>query len=711
MTQFQSTSQHADVSAGAYRDLADGTPTLTHLKGSLPVNHLMSKIAAIALMVGLIMQPAHATEPKVEDDGQLDAAKAAGAAAAEAAKTAKKSPPKTTPSAKKAAATPKTTGFGDMPSWDTAKKTTTAEKSPGHELVANWDAALGPAAKVSFPWFEHHGTFRVRSDLFHGFDLGTYDPTTRQGTSPFAPPLTSRDQTGNQHPENPDHRYRGDAESLASANIRFRYNPTMHVAEGLRIRTTLDILDNVVLGSTPDGGPHTQRSLGPDADILGRADVPIEAFEDGQRPPESGVNGWRDSARVKRLWGEWQTPLGLVAVGRMPSHWGLGLVANSGDCLDCDFGDSVDRIMGVTKLFDTYLSFAWDFPAEGDVGHSGTQDLRNQPGGQPYDLDQRDDANQFVIAIFQRPHSRDELQKRTQDLHQNRVHTLDWGLYNIIRTQSLEATYPSDGIPPLNDRGVQLYEVDAFTFTPDLWVDYQYWPKADRGYRVQLEAALTTGSIEEIPQLFHEQSQACVDPTETDFETCESTEPRRRDVLRFGYALEFDATVGDVDWGLHHGLASGDAQGTFGRLTSSEIPSAAPVGQKDESLTSFYFDRDYHVDMIMFRELLGGVSNATYVRPYLRYNLLNEPKEAWGFELAAIYGYALEKEATPGRDNHLGLEFDLELFMKQRDRFTWSLAYGVFFPMGAFNALDADGAVRAEPGTAQSIQMMFGIEF
>ena len=71
--------------------------------------------------------------------------------------------------------------------------------------------------------------------------------------------------------------------------------------------------------------------------------------------------------------------------------------------LDCDFGDSVDRIMGVTNVFDTYLAISWDFPSEGATGFSGNQTWLNQPDGQPYDLDQRDDVNQWTIAIFNDP--------------------------------------------------------------------------------------------------------------------------------------------------------------------------------------------------------------------------------------------------------------------------------------------------------------------
>ena len=76
----------------------------------------------------------------------------------------------------------------------------------------------------------------------------------------------------------------------------------------------------------------------------------------------------------------------------MPNHWGLGIMANAGQCIDCDFGDAVDRLMGTILLFDTYLAIGWDFADEGAVGFSGDQNFQNQPYGQPFDLDQRDDS-------------------------------------------------------------------------------------------------------------------------------------------------------------------------------------------------------------------------------------------------------------------------------------------------------------------------------
>ncbi|MEE2756302.1 MAG: TIGR04551 family protein [Myxococcota bacterium] len=631
-----------------------------------------------------------------EDDGQLDAAKKAGEAAAKA--SGDKSAAKTNKAPAKK--TKSKLSFGSDLSWgQAANSKQTRATAPGHDLKANWNAALGPVSNIGYPWIEQHGTFRFRTQMFYNFDLDTYRTNAALQSSPFMPPLTQTDQ-----------RIRRDGESQSSANMRLRYQPTVHISDALRIRATMDIFDNLILGSTPDGGPHAQRSLGSTSDVLARNDVQLEVFEDGQRPPESGVNSWRDSVRMKRLWGEWKTPLGLVAMGRMPSHWGLGMIANDGNCLDCDFGDSVDRLMGATKIADTYVAVTWDFPSEGATGFSGNQTARNQPGGQAYDFDQRDDANQFVVALFRKPISREEQEKRIRRLNQERKPVFDWGVYNRIRTQSLESGYQPPA-PAESSAGTELYEVDAYTYTPDLWLKFEYRPAKGINYRIEFEGAATFGSIKEVPLLFNEDAEGCVDPTE-ELPACESWRLRERQIQRFGYALHFDAQHEAIHWGLHHGLASGDSNGSFGRLIGSEI-NLPRAGTTDKDLTAFYFDRDYLVDRIMFRQMLGGVSNATYFKPYLRYDFIQEDAEAWGFQLSSIYGYALEEDATPGKANSLGLEMDIELFIEEFDRFRWSFAYAVFFPMAAFDVRDStsDRNLLAEPSAAQLLQMNFGFQF
>ena len=106
------------------------------------------------------------------------------------------------------------------------------------------------------------------------------------------------------------------------------------------VKARFDMLDNLQLGSLPEGIPSaslTQRS-------------PADAF------------------RVKRAWGEVLLPFGFLTAGRMGTQWGLGMVANGGDCLDCDSSDAADRIAFLTPLAGHIWGVAYDFSATGPTG-------------------------------------------------------------------------------------------------------------------------------------------------------------------------------------------------------------------------------------------------------------------------------------------------------------------------------------------------------
>ena len=243
----------------------------------------------------------------------------------------------------------------------------------------------------SRPIFELHGYLRVRAELQHGFSLGRLDkpvnalwPQPPDNSYLELPSQGSGAHSlvfycsGASQPLCQD-------KSQAGANIRFRVNPELHISDNLRVLSQIDMLDNLVLGSTPAGYPNPTGY------------IPIGAFADTQIPPTAGSNSFTNSIAVKRAWGEYATPVGQLRFGRMPSHWGLGILENSGDGYDSDWQSTVDRIMFTTgiKSLELYVSGAWDFPNEGPI--SATTASVN--GGQPYDLAQLDDVNQYVLMI------------------------------------------------------------------------------------------------------------------------------------------------------------------------------------------------------------------------------------------------------------------------------------------------------------------------
>src|SRR5690606_8816313 len=110
--------------------------------------------------------------------------------------------------------------------------------------------------------------------------------------------------------------------------------------------------------------------------------------------------------------------------------WGLGVLANDGNCLDCNFGDSPDRVLFVTKILGHYFVPAWDFVSEGYSSLDILTDNLNSRG-QPFDPEQTDDVNQFILAVFKR--DKEEDIKRMLEAGEL---VLNYGTYQVYRTQA-----------------------------------------------------------------------------------------------------------------------------------------------------------------------------------------------------------------------------------------------------------------------------------
>jgi len=68
--------------------------------------------------------------------------------------------------------------------------------------------------------------------------------------------------------------------TLSGANMRLRLEPTINVAETVRVHSQVDIFDNLVLGSTPDSLSAGGRP----------ASVPLDFLSESQAPPVAGQN-------------------------------------------------------------------------------------------------------------------------------------------------------------------------------------------------------------------------------------------------------------------------------------------------------------------------------------------------------------------------------------------------------------------------------------
>ncbi|MBL9039258.1 MAG: TIGR04551 family protein, partial [Archangium sp.] len=110
--------------------------------------------------------------------------------------------------------------------------------------------------------------------------------------------------------------------------------------------------------------------------------------------------------------------------------------------------------------------------------------------------------------------------------------------------------------------------------------------------------------------------------------------------------------------------------------------------------------------MILYREILGGITDSIYVKPRASYRITT------GFTAFAsvIYSRAIYAESTPSADgtitadNNLGLEINGGARYETEDGFYAQLQYGVLFPLGGFSSFDTTTTAPKSADTAQALR-------
>jgi uncharacterized protein (TIGR04551 family) len=444
------------------------------------------------------------------------------------------------------------------------------------------------------------------------------------------------------------------AGTQTSANLRFRFDPTINVSEEVRIRGTFDVLDNLVLGSTPQVGP--------------RNDMDFTAWS--QLSPSSAI-------AVKRAWGEVQTPIGLISFGRMPSQWGMGVLANSGNDLDDDHGDNVDRIqfaIPVGTALRLTLIPHYDFLSAGITSES-VAGYRGQLG-QSIQLDQALGVGAIGVKVV-RLDTPEEIRRRLE----KGLSSLNGGLYFSYRSQR----YAS-----LNDPGgtLQTLKRDASSYVFDLWGRYE-----TRRLKLEAEVVAVYGSVGNgatrfVPKDANDLSKG-YDPEELGSVLIRQA----GGALRGGLKL----AEGKLILGAEVGAASGDRNRGFGNYPTracSQPPPTPPAtelppytcfdgrqyaaGDPVVDLRNFRFNPAYRVDLVLWRQIIGGITDAFYVKPGVRWEML--PGVVGTAQV--IYSQAFYASSTPsGVDRGLGVEVDLGLSYASDDGFVFFLDYGLLFPL------------------------------
>ncbi len=465
------------------------------------------------------------------------------------------------------------------------------------------------------------GFLRVRGDLLHNLDLDR--GTTPLGRPLFAVPLSDPL-----------------AQDLFVADMRLRTDLAIYApfaAAAVKVRA--DLIDDLVFGSTPVLSPGT-------------GNAPTPAATPGQLPNQV--------IRIKRAYGEVLTPVGYFAAGRMGNQWGLGMVANGGDCIDCNLGDAADRLAFVTALFGHLWAFAYDFSAVDQTPFRKDAQRRLV-------LDNATDVRSITFAFM---NVRDDLSRRRRT--KAGKFTFEYGAFVSHRWQDFDA--PESYLPttlsrPLTPASVMRRGYRALA--ADGWMRL-----TAPAFRVELEGAM----------VFAEAEQASLLPGVLLRDRVQSAQ--------FGAALEtqFGANESRFVGGLNAGYASGDPAPGFGAYppagaigTPGELDGAQVNVPRDNRVDNLRFHPDYRVDRILFAEIIGTVTDALYVRPWARLRLLDFTSTQLNLKGSATVSRSIFAQSTPNTDAALGAELHGALTWESKDGFDVLAEYAVLFPFGAFN--------------------------
>lgn len=527
--------------------------------------------------------------------------------------------------------------------------------------------------------FEIDGYFRLRTDWFKNFNEGFNDDPTLGG-APFPRSLGCTATTLNHPCES----------SIGGSNVRLRLEPTLNIDEGTAVHVQADVLDNLVLGSTPTSGITGYNSTNA---------PPIGAFSNTQAPVSQGVNSDRASIVVKRAWAEVAVPLGIFTFGRMPNQWGMGMLYNAGGKdpingtydYDGDYGDTVDRAAFTAPIPGTSLRamIAADWTYTGLASNQTSANKGHE--GHPFDLDDSDDTHGWVAVL-----SHMDSPQEFRDTAERGDLALNYGVYFEYKTQSWDTNLTDFNLGGSYDSADHYVPRDLKTYSPDLW------GKLGIGHvTVEGEFAAILGRVGRIDDY--------------------TGNAKGVDIRKYGGTgrVTWKGLENKLKLGLESGFASGDQWDNTPQGSTNVAFANLLGGPTASRLTAFFMNREYHVDMILWRQLYGAVTNAAYVKPFISYDLT----KSITFRASNISSFALKPVSTPGNSAFYGTEFDGELGY-QTGGFYASIAYGVLFPFGALahpaDDVEAGGTFgygsstvsnSGDASTSHAIQMRFVLAF
>lgn len=502
---------------------------------------------------------------------------------------------------------------------------------------------LPPASTLARPRHTEHGTpftslvyimldgsFRWQGEVWRGVDMGLAPRYMTFGTYP---PLEQKGRQG--------------SNVVESSDMRLRLEPAIYAGER---GVLLGRIDLTVYAGYP--GFNSTSNLG---------EATMASY-----PAEPGISSFSSQAAVRYLYAKFDLfHLATVKLGRIPSHLGLGIVENIGNCIDCNGTTAIDSIqIELSPYRDYRFSASMDMP----VGGMSVE----QPVGifhQGYDVSDFDDVLQYRFRIENLPPWKNGPLIR-------------WSLYSRIAWQDFSSSSQNVATATCKPLGGwqipyqcgQLYWRDAFFWVPDVWVSFKT-PLGKVLFLLEIELAGTYASLGATQKF--------------------AGKDTRKKIIAGGAVARSSMIFNNLELTLEGGVASGDKQAlAFG--TNDRPIVAEPDDSKWESspvstnktITTFIFNQDYYVDYILFRRILGGISSAWYFKPNFKVQITTKGKLSAWVAGSLIYARATTDNVTPGKGSDLGLETNLTAGINLGKQFSGLAGAGLLYPLSGLRAPD-----------------------
>jgi uncharacterized protein (TIGR04551 family) len=535
-------------------------------------------------------------------------------------------------------------------SWSTSTQARTGMGDP----VQAW------REKAPDEWLVVDGHLRLRSALYSHLDLDRPAGVTGAGSTALWPQGS------------------GDLDVTGGHDLRLRLSPSIFLGDVARVVVEVDLLDNVALGARPRFTPFRDTS-----GLVAAAPFAAQ--------PSLG-----DVATLRTAYGEVLLPIGVLSAGRMPSHFGTGIAANDGADVDDDAGDRADRVAFSMPVLGHVVAAAFD------VGASGPRALgRQRLAGQGPDPRNALVGEQSLSLAFLRFHAPWELEMLTH------ARTPEGGRTVVDYGVALSYEWQDDDVPGYwvayddgtGDDAAAIVHRGYRAGLADGWLRI-----ASRRLRVEAELVGAAFSIDNASPLAGVTLRAPVTGLPWGGVVVVEGRPLADEKLL--------AVSGEL------GVASSDPAPGFPVSSPTALSGARPGdvfgsqldGTRDTQQNAFRLHPLHRVDLILWRTLLGGVSEAAYARAHAVFAPAQDVVPGLSFEGNAIYSHALDAQSAPGGVNPLGVEVDGAVVVPY-DAFSLRLDAGWLLPLGGLGArvTAAQTPVAPTPATMMLLRLAYAL--